>query len=59
MRRKESAMKTLVYGMGKIFEENKDIICRHYNVVGYCDKNLKKIKKYPGGGGQKIPLCTY
>lgn len=51
-------MKTLVYGMGKIFEENEDIICRHYNVVGYCDKDLKKIKKYPGGVDRKF-LCAH
>lgn len=51
-------MKTLVYGMGKFFEENKEIICKHYNVAGYCDRDVKKIKNIQGGVDREC-LCAH
>ena len=35
--------RTVVYGLGQIYENNRERIEKLYNVVGYCDKNSDKL----------------
>lgn len=44
--------RVVVYGIGNNYEKYKDYVNEHYNVVGFCDKNEKKID----GLGKKIIL---
>ncbi len=41
--------KTIVYGLGKIFNDNKHEIMVKYNVIGLCDKNKEKVIGNAGG----------
>ena len=43
-----SEKKTIVYGLGEKFLENKDEILRKYNVVGFSDINEEKVQMYGG-----------
>ena len=44
--------RVIVYGIGNNYEKYKDYINEHYYVVGYCDKNEKKLD----GFDKKISL---
>lgn len=42
-------MKTLVYGLGKFFHDNKERILNEYNVVAFCDQDEEKWTSMSGG----------
>mgnify|MGYP000872559993 FL=1 len=35
--------KTLVYGLGKEYQENQDWVAAHFNVTGYCDQDVSRM----------------
>ena len=35
--------RTLVYGLGKEYQENKDWVAAHFNVTGYCDQDVSRM----------------
>lgn len=48
--------RTIVYGLGMIYEANRERIETLYNVVGYCDRDVSKI---PNVGGMTCEqLCN-
>lgn len=37
--------RTLVYGLGKEYQENKDWVAENFNVTGYCDQVVERMPK--------------
>ena len=35
--------KTLVYGLGKEYQENQNWVAAHFNVTGYCDQDVSRM----------------
>ena len=46
--KRDTSKRTIVYGLGEIYQKNKDRIHSLYHVVGYCDRNRNCIPDVRG-----------